>query len=686
MMYNDGAFNVPGFTGPDPEKPIVIGIYGIPGSGKSFILEYLRKDLGEEEFAFFEGSEVIASLVPGGLAEFQKLDEPEKYKCRIKAINHIKNVAITSSRIAIVTGHFCFWSKDNYRPEDVLTDEDWNTFTNIIYLEPDEQTIMSNIKSDEKDRSYMSDLTVQDLGDWQRHEVFQLRHTCWEKHILFINIQSPIPWNVLTFVRNFKKPATPEANIAEVTKRLDEVVALHDSNELQTFLVFDADRTLSAEDGGRLLMTEIEGDDWGLGGHLMSDIFRGPLGYSDDAFRQATLLLEQKCTDEVFEKNCATVSASVPLRPEFLSLLRLVAQKKHIGAVVVTCGVGRLWTKVLEHYGLADSVKVIGGGRFSSGYIVTPNVKAAVVSHLRDVHGLYVWAFGDSPLDIPMLWEADQAIAVVGENNRRSKTMDEELEEIIRDRYLRARQVLLPSTSSPRLDNDTLPIVNMQDQDFVNSILDRRPDRQPLKIFDATRKAAAKLLMSPMRDAAVFGPMLRHAHANVGRYLATEYVSELIGIEDYTIPHVQGHKTTGHYLLNEATTLIVALMRSGEPMAFGVSDVFPQAMFIHASAAEDVKMHHVQGQSNLILVDSVINSGKSVMEFIRRVVRLEPNIKITVVAGVVQAEAIAEGHVFTNVMRRHGAGLAALRVSENKFTGTKAIDTGNRLFNTTHLA
>ncbi|KAF5723841.1 PRTase [Fusarium mundagurra] len=685
MVYYKSSFSYMVGDPVDPARPIVVGIYGIPGSGKSFILEYLRKDLGEKEFAFFEGSEVIASLVPGGLAEFQKLDEVEKYEYRVKAINHIKDEAITSRRVAVVTGHFSFWSTENDGPENIHTDDDWDTFTHIIYLKHDEQTIMSNIEGDNKDRSYMSDLTNKILRDWQRHEIFELRHRCWEKHILFVNIQSPMPRDVLLYVRDFKKPATAEANIAEVTKRLDEIVALHDSKELQTFLVFDADRTLSAEDGGRLLMNEVEGDDWGLGGDLVSDIFRGPMGYSDDTFRQATLLLEQKCTDEVFETHCNTVSASVPLRMEFISLLRIVARNKHIGAVVVTCGVGRLWTKVLERAGLADSVKVIGGGRFSSGYIVTPGVKAAVVSHLRDVHELYVWAFGDSPLDIPMLWEADQAIVVVGEKDKRSKTMDEELEKVIRDDHLRSRQVLLPSTSSPRLDTNTLPVVNI-DVDFFNSITNRRPDRQPLKLFDATDKAAAKLLMSPMRDAAVFGPMLRQAHANVGRYLATEYVSELIGLEDYAIPHVQGHNTTGYFLRNEATTSIIALMRGGEPMAFGVSEVFPQAMFIHASSAEDVKMHHVQGQVNVILVDSVINSGKSVLDFIKRVVRLEPNINITVVAGVVQAEAIDEGHLFAKVMRRHGAGLVALRVSENKFTGTKTTDTGNRLFNTTHLA
>ncbi|KAF5256718.1 hypothetical protein FOXYS1_12785, partial [Fusarium oxysporum] len=411
-----------------------------------------------------------------------------------------------------------------------------------------------------------------------------------------------------------------------------------------------------------------------------------PDGNSDEAFHQATFLLEEKCDDDMFEFRCDNASALVPLYPEFISLLRRVEEQKHIGVVVVTCGVGRLWTKILEHHGLSDSVKVIGGGRFSDGYFVTPGVKAAVVSHLRDVHDLNVWAFGDSPLDIPMLWEADQAVVVVGDEKKRSTTMDAALATAIQDGHLRARQVLLPSTSSPRLDNNSLPVVSFDDGDFVKSIVDPRPELRPLKKYDATNKAASNILMSPMRSAAVSGPMLRAANANVGRYLATEYVSKLIGLEEFTISHVQGHQTTGHRLRNEAKTSIIAFMRGGEPMAFGISDVFPQAMFVHASSADDVKKHHVQGQLNVILVDSVIKSGKSVIELIKRVVRLEPNISITVVAGVVQTEAIAEGHLFAKVMRRHGAGLIALRISENKFTGTKTTDTGNRLFNTTRLA
>jgi uracil phosphoribosyltransferase len=93
--------------------------------------------------------------------------------------------------------------------------------------------------------------------------------------------------------------------------------------------------------------------------------------------------------------------------------------------------------------------------------------------------------------------------------------------------------------------------------------------------------------MTPTRDASVSDPALRDAHFRIGQYLATEFVTKVVGLETYPIPHVQGHTTTGHRLRNEASTIIVALMRGGEPMAFGVSAAFPIASFLHAKNADD---------------------------------------------------------------------------------------------------
>ncbi|KAH7248197.1 uracil phosphoribosyltransferase-domain-containing protein [Fusarium solani] len=151
------------------------------------------------------------------------------------------------------------------------------------------------------------------------------------------------------------------------------------------------------------------------------------------------------------------------------------------------------------------------------------------------------------------------------------------------------------------------------------------------------------------------------------------------------MPHVQGHRITGHRLRSEQQTTIAALMRGGEPMALEVNAVFPKARFIHAASVGNIKRHHVDGQYTMLLVDSVVNSGKTLMQFIEHVRGLHANIRIVVMAGVIQAEVVAETHPLAKLMGRHGTSLVALRLSENKFTGTKGTDTGNRLFNTPHL-
>jgi uracil phosphoribosyltransferase len=188
--------------------------------------------------------------------------------------------------------------------------------------------------------------------------------------------------------------------------------------------------------------------------------------------------------------------------------------------------------------------------------------------------------------------------------------------------------------------------------------------------------------MTRMRDANVAGPLLREAHQKAGWYLATEFLADVIGTEEYSIPHVQGHDTKGYRLSHERQTLIVALMRGGEPMALGVNDVFPLATFVHAKEPDEM-LHHLQGRSNIVLVDSVVNSGKTVVQFVQYIRSLHPTIRIVVVTGVAQAESISI--IERALPRERRLSLIALRLSANKFTGKGTTDTGNRLFNTTHL-
>jgi uracil phosphoribosyltransferase len=287
-----------------------------------------------------------------------------------------------------------------------------------------------------------------------------------------------------------------------------------------------------------------------------------------------------------------------------------------------------------------------------------------------------------------MLSKGHEAVVVVGEKTSRSKTMEKALQKDIDEGRLRARQVLLPPHAPPRLDIDKLPLVQIDDKEFIQSILRRSQPTIFRRIVDATNQSAAKLLMTPTRDAGVAGPALRTAHWKVGWYLATKFVADMIGLEEFPIPHVQGHQTMGYRLRHERQTAIIALMRGGEPMALGVSSAFPLAMFIHATMPSDIKTHHLQTLHNVLLVDSVINSGKSVVDFIHHIRSLDATIRIVVVAGTVQAKSLSdsEGPFSQALERDTKLSLVALRISENKFTGSGVTDTGNRLFNTTHMS
>jgi uracil phosphoribosyltransferase len=435
-------------------------------------------------------------------------------------------------------------------------------------------------------------------------------------------------------------------------------------------------------------------------GDPLKALFGGPSGYSYTAFRQAVLLYEEIADDEQFEAMCQGVAAEVTMHPEFMSLLSVVAEHKHIRAVVVTCDVKRIWENVLERVGLSDSVSVIGGGRISDGFVVTPSIKAALVRRLQDVHRMFIWAFGDGPLDIEMLCKADEAIVVSDMKDTRSKTMDVALSKAI-DSGLQARLVLLPSNAPPRLNTTVLPLVQLTrsanhglfeipshlktreplDSSFIHSVLCRRR----LQIVQASERTAAALLMTPTRNANISGPGLREAHRRTGWYLGTEFLGSVIGLEEITIKHVQGHRTSGHQLLHERHTSIVALMRGGEPMALGVNDAFPLAMFVHAKSPYDIEPQHLRDPGAVVLVDSVVNSGKTIVEFVQAIRNKHATIRIVVIAGVVQVESVSGKRL--GALGRYGnVSLVALRLSNNKFTGRGSTDTGSRLFNTTHIA
>ena len=693
----------PEIESPSDRKAVVVGLYGIPGSGKTFLLNQLEQNLGQQDFAYYDGSEVIGRVVPGGLKVFQGMEDKDKANWRKHAINKIGNDSADSGKLALVAGHFMFWSEGKEAGTKVCTEDDLKTYTHILYLDIAAEVVEQRRRDDTSGRK-RSPIPASRLRTWQQEEMTQLRHLCRNHGILF-SLVTPFPAlldktsalneapaldnvlllnRVLTLLKDFALH-TEKYNLSQAESKLDDAV-LPTQEQLKVLLAVDADKTLAAEDAGVLFWKRVSHmralDSEAL---ALNQLFNSPLGFSYTAFRQAVLMYEETANEKEFDDLCEYVASLVTMHPEFASLLQLVAEQKHIGAVVITSGLRRVWEKVLEREGLSEKVKVIGGGRIADGFVVSAAVKGALVTRVKDFYHMTVWAFGDSPLDLDMLREADQAIVVVGDEQTRSKTMDAALESAIDKDTLRARQSLLPSNASPRLDVTKLPIIKLTEPGFVKSLLNHRYTHDGLQVLCATNKSAAKLLATRMRDAAVAGPDLREAHRRVGWYLANEFLGDVVGLENCQIQHVLGRPSQGYQLFHEKQTTIVALMRGGEPMAYGVNDAFPLAMFVHASDADDLKLHHLQGQLTVILVDSVVNTGKTVVEFVEHVRKLHATIRIVVVAGVVQDQCLSEGGLRQQLAHHVKLHLVALRLSETKFTGSGTTDTGNRLFNTTHL-
>jgi adenylate kinase/phosphoserine phosphatase len=581
-------------TSSEQGRPIVIGIYGLPGSGKTSLLKSLEIELGQEKFSYYEGSQVISSLLPGGLDEFRGLSEADKTRYREAAIDKIRDECAESHKAGVVTGHFMFWSEGGER-ETVYTPRDFDTYTHIIYLDVNEDEIEKRRRNDTKrERPAVSKAHIR---NWQEVEKEELRRLCYEHAILF----GVLPDNggyadkAAEFMREFVDHSQ-ERNLLRVKDRLNHVLG---DRHLETMLILDADKTLAAEDATAMFCGDAPLRDFSPHhANPLKRLFSSPLQYSYTAFQQAMLLFEEACDglpgECPLECACDRMIEKVKIHPEFVALLRLVKEQDHVGAIVVTCGLGLLWERILEAEGLSGTVKVIGNGRIADGPIVTPEIKGGIVNWLQ-ANNLYVVAFGDSPLDMAMLAEADQAVVVVGEKGNRSKTMDRELLNIITgdsrfsvksDKKLLC-QVLLPSHAPPRLNGRVVPIIQLQDPAFLYSILRHcNGPNVESQVIHASERSATKWLVTPTRDARVSGPALRDAHRRIGYYLAVEFLTELLGLEEVKIPHVLGHQDVGHIPRHEKKTCIVALMRGGEPMASGVNNALPHASKYRLKLAE----------------------------------------------------------------------------------------------------
>lgn len=178
-------------------------------------------------------------------------------------------------------------------------------------------------------------------------------------------------------------------------KTLAELIVTHYA-KAETLLLVDADKTLAPLDWRHLFWDRSRNDE-DPSEHLFCS-----LSYSYHSFWQAMLLYEG-LEEMTFGRLCAEVAEKIETHSEFLQILQLGARDQTLGLMLVTCE-GRLVICLATRRSLRNDPRDCSA-RLDDQAVATPMEKRELVARFQK-KGFHVWAFGDIPLDLPMLQQA----------------------------------------------------------------------------------------------------------------------------------------------------------------------------------------------------------------------------------------------------------------------------------------
>lgn len=182
-----------------------------------------------------------------------------------------------------------------------------------------------------------------------------------------------------------------------------------------------------------------------------------------------------------------------------------------------------------------------------------------------------------------------------------------------------------------------------------------------------------KILNTKSRISTLSTVELSEIHKKLGELLSYKLLEEF-KIKEIQIDHVQGKKV-GYDLDLSERFLIIVLMRGGLYVADGFKNIFDGKydfeMINSVEEAKSIKENYNLESTNIIIIDSVINTGKSIQEIVDL---LPANKTLYIVSLVMQENAKEIFSKYENLV------FYISRLSSNFYIGKGNIDTGNRLF------
>jgi len=337
-----------------------IALYGMPTSGKSFILDKI------DFISVMQGSKMLRDICP----DFDYQDETGKKKAR----QQLADVLAASDNF-IMDGHYAFGD------EIAFTDNDGSLYDVFLYLYVSPEALKKRMEESVRNRKYLS----YNIGTWQEKEIEGLREYCHEHDKDFYIIDNP-PQNefndaseVISFIQAIINGFSCKT-LAE--KCSNDILSKSKTN---TVTLMDGDKTITAEDSSNAV--------FGYTTHLYDGNFY--TGYQ--SWRQA----------EEFEQYSFDDLKEMPV-----SLNDKVCKAITGDTYILTSGHERVWTFIAGQLNIP----------FYYGIEMSAETKYFITKRLQKA-GKKVVAYGDGMNDYYMLKQADEGFLVTKKDGSISRSL-----------------------------------------------------------------------------------------------------------------------------------------------------------------------------------------------------------------------------------------------------------------------
>lgn len=348
-----------------------IGLYGLPCSGKSYLLEKLQA-CSWNHYRVLRGSELLFQK-EAVVTDFRNLPTEEKVARRRQLARSLQ-----SQKDVIMDGHHSFGH------EVVFTQEDGELYDVFCYLYLPSEILAQRMAQSEKNQKYLT----YDLEGWQQREISALRQHCHEKNKDFyvIDYENHACCLKTALPLDFIKAIQQGYSVVESARgEANSVLTALDHNTKHITLT-DGDKTLTEEDTSLRILG------------LHTTLFDGNFYTGYQQWQQFELF-------EPMAEGTLELLSQMKLRQ---SVLDRCSQS----TAIVTSGHPKLWEHLSRKLGFSCV----------SGAWVCADGKYFLTKFLQEA-GLKVTSFGDSMNDFFMLKQADQGYLLQKEKGTVSRSL-----------------------------------------------------------------------------------------------------------------------------------------------------------------------------------------------------------------------------------------------------------------------